>query len=116
MKNTFAIFCNEQSDELDIVYNYIIQKYMGDIFIVSDDTTTSFKKHYAILYSFYLCFYKGTIIFLNIEDYLSNKINTENNEVYLICDVKDIIEAGIDKGSLNNVKLLKIENDEVVGL
>jgi hypothetical protein len=116
MKNTFAIFCNEQSDELDIVYRNLLQKYMADVFIVADNTTTSFNKYYAILYSFYLCFYKGVVIFLNIEDYLSNKNTVENNEIYLVCDVKDLIDAGIDKSLLNNVKLLKIQNDEVVGL
>jgi hypothetical protein len=116
MKNTFAIFCNEQSDNLDILYNTILEKHMADIFIVTDDTTTSFKKHYAILYSFYLCFYKGIVVFLDIEDYLSNRLNIQDNQIYLVCSVENLLAKGIDRRSLNNVKLLKIENNEVVGL
>jgi hypothetical protein len=116
MKNTFAIFCNEQTDTLDILYNHILQKYFSDIFLVTDNTSISFKKHYSILYSFYLRFYKGAVIFLNINDYLSNKLNVQDNQIYVVCEVKDLIDVGLDKNSLSGVKLIKIQNDEVIGL
>jgi hypothetical protein len=117
MKNTFAIFCNEQNDILDTVYQHILKNYMTDILVFTDHPGGAFNKIYSTLFSFYLHFYKESIVFLNIDDYMSNRAGlSSSNEVYLLCDVKDLIANGLDKQSLGNVKIIKIENNEVTGL
>lgn len=113
MNNRFTIFTNDCSDKIDIIYDYLLQNNYYDICIVTENSALNIDKKYAILYSFYLKFYKGSIIFLDIKDYIDNQYLVDHLNKYVVCTPQEIIDSKLDKYSLKNVKIININNNMV---
>jgi hypothetical protein len=108
----YAIFTNEYTSNIDNIYNFLIQKLV-DVCIITESTSLVLDKKYAILYAFYLKFYDGCVIFLNLEDYIDNYETTKHLKKYLLCSIADINEKGLDKSYFRNTTFIQISEEKV---
>ena len=79
-----------------------------DFFIFSDIIHDIPFSDIGIMQSYYMKFYQGTVIFLDIKDYLENSNILANKIVYL--NNHSLGDINISK---NDVKILTIENDTI---
>ena len=74
MNNSFAIFSEdilENIETIKILGNQ--RKKLGDTILFTDNISSNKYSDYAIFSSFYMKFFSGIVIFLNIEDYTQYK-------------------------------------------
>lgn len=74
MNNSFGIFSDSLEANKNIIYKIGKEcKKLGDTVLFTDSVDTNAFVDYAIFSSFYMRFFKGIIIFLNIEDHTQYK-------------------------------------------
>lgn len=109
-----AILVNDEKINIDYILNKIIQNIqIDDIVIFSDSNNISNIKDMAVLSSFYLKFFDGSIVFTNINEYLTYKDEIVADETFLVSDLQTLLENNIDKSVLvkSNTTLIPKEND-----
>jgi|688.fasta_scaffold1241024_2 hypothetical protein len=79
---------------------------LKDIFIISEGNI--FTTNYAVISPFYISFATNPIAFLSVKDYLANKDSIRSQNIFLFCKVSEILDNGIDKKSLINVKVIEL--------
>lgn len=67
----------------------------------------------AQLSSFYMSFYKNSILFTNLNDFLINRYDIVSNNVYVITTVEELKENYLTAQNLQNVKLLYLKNGTI---
>lgn len=94
----------EHLEKIDLV----LSKYdnLDDVFLISDDAIYSDK--YSVISSYYVSFNKIMIAFLDIEDFIYNKIHLRSNNISLFCNKSDILAAKLDKKFINNVRIIEL--------
>lgn len=97
MNNSIGIF----SDNIEQNFNQIntiwrLYKKNNDVVIFTDDSSPTALHHIAIFPSFYSRFFKGTIVFLDAEDYLTHKDNIISKPMLVIEDkFPDILDRSV---------------------
>lgn len=112
--NSCAVYSDNINDTslIDILYKYFKQQYKDcDFNIFSSNEQIFNSLNIASLSTFYMRFFKGKIIFCNIEDYLEYKDNILN-ECYLVATIEDCTKFNINSKP-NGIKFLKIDGDNV---
>lgn len=95
-----AILTNTRIN-IDYVVNSIKQKnHIDDIVILSDADNTIGIKNYAILPSFYLKFFDGSVVFTDINDYMIYKDEVVSREMFLLSNLEELLQANIDRSML----------------
>lgn len=76
MSLSFGIF-SESLDKDSLIIKKLFDYYtnLGDVVLITDSLDSAEFQHYPIFPSFYIRFFQGCIIFLDIEDYLEYKDN-----------------------------------------
>lgn len=118
MKNSsFAIYCRNIDDDcISLVLS--TRQYLNktnsyyDFFVFVDDNARA-KLGCASLSSFYMRFYKGGVVFTNLEDYLLNKDKILSSHIFIITTAKELIEYNTLKNKILNVTILKNINGEL---
>ena len=116
MKNSIAIHStNITNDSLIIekLKNFILKEYKTfDFFIFTDSLDSSSDRHYGVLLEFYMKCYKGSVVFLEFENYLQHK-DTILGQSILYLDKDKIISQNIDKAMLVGCKIITQNNNEL---
>jgi hypothetical protein len=74
MNNSFGIFTEDPSNNQEIIGLLGEQcKKNGDTVIFTDNINSNALHNYSMFPSFYMRFFQGMVIFLNIEDYTQYK-------------------------------------------
>lgn len=111
---TCAIFTNTNDNQISRIYKAISKDY-DDICVFTENPDLIVDKELAVLYSFYMGFYNGTILFTNLDDYIEHYETTKGKKKLLICEVSEITHKGLDKSYFKNTNFIKISsNDEKV--
>lgn len=112
--NLIALYSNDPNKNKDIILNiknFILQnnKY-SDFTIISDSTNLKGINNTSLIFSFYLKFFNGTIIFIDINDYLLYK-----DEIIAKCIVflqnNDL--STVDRNCIKECDILTIENNSI---
>lgn len=109
-----AILVNNDKINIDYILDKITQDIkIDDVVIFSDLNNVSNIKHRAVLSSFYLKFFDGSVVFTNVDEYLTYKDQIIANEIFLVSDLQSLLSNNIDKSALvkRNTKLIPKEND-----
>lgn len=115
--NNFAIYIN-QNDSIEYINQIktfiLTQSPYSDIVIFCDDNVL-IGESYGILSSFYIKFFKGSIIFTDIEDCISYRDIAKLSQLYAIAkSAQDIVNKDIlTKNSISNIILLTITDGEI---
>lgn len=112
----YAIFSNDISNKplIEQIFQYFAEKVRFlDCHIFTDNQMILGGEQRATLSPFYMPFYKGNLIFLNIQDFLSSKENIIASKVYLYASADELLDSNIDKRSLNNAFLLSHNNGHI---
>jgi hypothetical protein len=76
MNNSFGIFAENLEENKNLIYELGNQcKKLGDTVLFTDSIQSNEFIEYAIFPSFYMRFFQGVVIFLNIEDHTEHKNN-----------------------------------------
>jgi hypothetical protein len=74
MNNSFGIFAENLEHSKDLICELANQcKKIGDTVLFTDSIHSNEFTDYAIFPSFYMRFFQGVVIFLNIEDHTQHK-------------------------------------------
>jgi hypothetical protein len=115
--SSIAVYSSALNVQIDIIRRvkafFKSSDELVDFLIFSDDIASGLLVDTAILSTFYMTFYPGQIIFLNVEDYLANKNNLLTNDYVLLLDFKDALEHKLDISLLKNTQILKYDNDKM---
>ena len=65
----------------------------------------------ACLSSFYMRFYRDSLLFTNLEDFLSNQYDVISNDIYVMVLKKELESNYINKNSIKNVKFLTFDDN-----
>lgn len=115
--NIFAIYINKNDsiEHIEKIKSFILMQFpYSDIVIFCDDNI-SIDRSFSILSSFYIKFFKGSIIFTDINDYISYQEIAKLSQIYvLINSTNDIIDKNMfTKNSISNTILLTITDGEI---
>lgn len=77
-----------------------------DVFLISDIDIVS--PDYTVVPSFYVCFYNFICTFLSVKDLIDNKDKLQSQNLILLTNLDDIINSGINRQSLSNVRILEL--------
>lgn len=82
---SFAIY-TESLDSNSSLVKFITDycSRLGDVILITDSLDTSKFQHYPIFPSFYIRYFPGNVIFLNMEDYLEYKDYTIGKSVIFV--------------------------------
>ena len=96
------------------IQQYIFDNYsFYDIFLFVDDIINE-PTDCAALSSFYMRFYKGSLVFTNLEDYLSNQDKILSTNIFIISSAEQLIEYNESKLKLQkNTKLLQYKDNRI---
>lgn len=105
---------NDSIEDIERIKNFIIVQYpYSDIFVCTDDSVT-ISSNFSIMSSFYLKFFRGSIIFTNIENYIEYSNIAKLAKQYLIVkSVEEMVDKGITKQNINNTMFLTITDGEI---
>jgi hypothetical protein len=115
MKNhTIAIYSDDplaNKDLISKIIEFLKNKYeYSDFTIISNSNNLNHNIDISIIPNFYLKFFTGGVVFLNIDDYLLYADNIMSTST-LYLETKDI--ATIDKEITKNTNLLTNENNNL---
>jgi len=111
--NTFALITEDySSDIINHLYYYLMyhKKYI-DFHIFSDSLPLT-KIKFAVLSSFYIRFYKNTIIFDNLDTYNTYKTKIISDSLILILNSQQLNDLELFK-NLKNTKLLHYDGNQI---
>lgn len=107
----YSIFSTNMARDIDLIERIKVFLYSNDIvedfFIFTDEVMTLLPDH-SSLPTFYTIGYKGSTVFLNIQDYMSFK-DKINGDIIIFLSKEDIPD--IDRDSIKNCKVI-IENED----
>lgn len=83
---------------------------IDDFFVFCDSYDT--HTEYAVLPSFYLYYYKGTVVFLNLEDYIAHKDKIISTNIIIRLSKQEVFESHIDRSVIKGCNILYQENDQ----
>lgn len=117
MNNNFAIYINKNDtiEEIQRIKTFILtQSPYSDIVILCDDNV-SINGSFGILSSFYMKFFKGSIIFTDLQDYIEYKETSKLCQIYVIVkSAKEIVENNmLQRNSVSNTIFLTITDGEI---
>jgi hypothetical protein len=105
MNNSFGIFTEDPSNDQQTVALLGEQcKKNGDTVIFTDNINSNILHDYSIFPSFYMRFFRGIVIFLNMEDYIQYKDNISGKPMLYLTE--EMVRSSNIDGSLihkNNV-------------
>jgi hypothetical protein len=113
MNNKFAVFANSDYDlsKIDSLYTHLTNnESCYDFCVVTDSPTIDVNKEYSLLHSFYLAFYDGHIIFLNLQDYIDNHSFCKTN----LKSLAIFDNEQIDQYSIKDINLIKINKENIL--
>lgn len=110
MKYKFAIYSNSINNNLyTMIKNYLDQRYLYYDCVILSDSILNKDIDATIVSSFYLRFFRGYVIFTNIEDYVYYKALIVSNHLFLIT-TPDLLK--IEKLTNEDKKITTILNTE----
>jgi hypothetical protein len=94
-------------EHLNII-DFVLSKYnnIDDVFVISDNNIGICS--YAVIPSYYTRFEDIEVVFLEIQDWLENKDDIRSENISLFCSTKQILESGLCKNNLKNVKVFEL--------
>jgi len=96
--------------DLDDIIKFFQDQYIVDDIIVfsKDPLLCEINHNYGVLSLYYLKFYKGTIVFFTLEDYMQYKEYSLSKNIYLymhnINDIDNI--ENIDRNMIKNIQII----------
>jgi hypothetical protein len=92
----------------DIINFFKLKHVVDDVIIFSKDPLLStIDPSYGVLSLYYFKFYKGTVVFFTLEDYLEYKDYSLSKDIYLYFDDYSIENIeNIDRNMLKNIQML----------
>jgi hypothetical protein len=94
---------------LDSIIDFFKKRYViDDIVIFSKDPLASnIDSSYGVLGLYYLKFYKGSVVFFTLDDYLEYKDYSLSKDIYLYFDDYSVENIeNIDRNMLKNIQML----------
>lgn len=104
--NQLGVFLSDQDQKQKI--NIAISRIpnIEDIFLLTDIDIIDYDK--TILPSYYIRFYSGKILFMNIEDWLSYKDILCSKQIYLAITTEELVRANLSLQHLKNIEIINI--------
>ena len=104
--NQLCIFISEHN-QLSKIDNAVANiNDIDDIFLTSDSSIVYYDK--AILPTYFIRFYDGKILFMCLEDWLSYKDNLRSQQIYVVADPEQLINANLSSHNLKNIHVINI--------
>lgn len=104
MHTKFAVYTEDLENDSDIIVQLFSRcSDLGDSVIITDSINSSKFQHYPLFPSFYLKFFPGSVIFMNIEDYLQYKDNMMGSPMLFM---DENTPNSIDKSLIKNEHIL----------
>jgi len=113
MTNTLAIYIEDIS-KIDISIIKNIKNFMSteyEDFCIISDNNDIFGQQYPVILSIYLKFFKGDIIFIEPECCIQKLDSLIANQVFLYADMGVLLDSGISRKNLKNLKLITYTNN-----
>lgn len=109
----YSIFTDDISlniDLIDRIKSFLQKQYDTIDFVLFTDDVSYGTSNHSVLTTFYMIAYKGTTIFLDIEDYFAYRDSVNGNAVIYI--TKEDID-NIDRNSIKNCGIITETNNEL---
>lgn len=116
MKNiNLGIYIDDIEDIniIDSIRLFLETKYDIVSIHLFGDTILTKNINIAYLSSFYMSFFKGSLLFTNLENFLINKDSIISQDIFVITSLQELYNHHITKHSLETIKLLTIENGAI---
>jgi hypothetical protein len=111
---SFAVYCPYiDQDSIVIVSSlkkYVNNKYEYNDFAIFVDDIPNTETGSAMLPSFYMRFYKGSVIFTKLEDYLVNKDKLLSDNKFVITNPTELTQNGLSKKELSTENTIILQN------
>lgn len=109
----YSIFTDNISANIDLIErikSFLQKQYSIIDFVIFTDDISYGVSNTSVLTTFYMIAYRGTVIFLNTDDYFAYKDNISGNAIIYMTN-EDI--SNIDKNSIKNCGILTEINDNL---
>lgn len=107
----YAVFTKDVADNIDLIdkiKSFFEQQYNAKDFVIFTDDVTVASNNNAILTTFYMIAYEGSIVFLDINDYYAYEDQLKNNGI-LYLDQNSI--ESLDHNSIKKCSILTQNNN-----
>lgn len=100
-------------DTIDLVTKYFknLNNFTGIHIFTDEDIMTYMDMAY--LSCFYMSFYTESILFLSLENFLSNQHSIMSNSIYLLTSKEELDSSYVIKKDLKDIRLLTIQNGDI---
>jgi hypothetical protein len=113
MSTSFAVFHDRAHEDIvKSVKKYVDKNAQYYDFTVFSDNMNSFCGH-AILSTFYMRFYKGNLVFTNLEDYLLYEKKITAKKRFVVTNIEELREYNITPKNLTNTTILQYVDGEI---
>lgn len=104
--NQLCIFVSEEN-QLSFIDKAIIKiSDISDIFLTSDNNIIDYDK--AVLPTYFIRFYDGKILFMNIEDWLSYKDILRSQQIYVISTPEELMNSNLPLHDLKHIHVINL--------
>lgn len=102
--NQLCVFISDQTQLTQIDSNITKINNIEDIFLSTDNNIVSYDK--MILPTYFIKFYGGKILFMNIEDWLSNKDYLKSEQVYVVASPEELLNSNLPLSDLRKINII----------
>lgn len=115
METNIAIYYNGSSCNIinKIKDFFAEENKIVSVHIFTDSEGVCADYNTACLPSFYMPFYKDSLVFTTIEDFIENQKDIISSKIYVITSIEEIKKYHINKKTIDSIKFLKIENETI---
>lgn len=111
MLKSLAIYCNDIKKNIDLINKIKDFFSKTDFVIFADNIVNVPTTEIAILLTYYMRFYHGTVVFLDIDEYLTYK-DTLVGKAVLFFNKNDAYDKKISKVMIKNVKIITLDDQD----
>jgi hypothetical protein len=117
MKNSLGIYIEDCDyidwSQIELIKDFFLeQKDVSDC-VIFTNKKSNIHSEYCILDAFYSRFYSGVLLFLKVEDFILNQNHMLSQNIYIMCDIADLIQNNINRSNINNVKLIQTKDNQI---
>ena len=113
--NSIAVYSAENLkfsiETINSLKQFLSERINIDDFLILCDTY-DFHVEYAVLPTFYLYYYKGMVVFLNLEDYIAYKDKIISDNIIIRLSKQEVFESHIDRSVIKTCNIIYQENDQ----
>lgn len=112
---SYAIFSSNIKEDINLIFrlhSFFKEHFPSQDFVIFTEDTTYAISDYAMLSTFYMVGYVGSIVFLNIEDYFNYKDSVRGDKILYI-DNQNSNSFSLDRSMMKNCSMITENNNKL---